>query len=291
MSDQSADKPFQEANRRSWNAATVAHNSHKRDQAGFLRRGGSTLFPEELDLLGDIRGRHVAHLQCNAGQDTLCLARLGAHVVGVDISDDAIRFARALSSESGIRASFHREDVFAWLNAARGRNERFDVVFCSYGSICWLSDLTRWAEGISGVLVPGGRFVTVDIHPASMMFDEHYDLAYSYFGEGTPIKREEGVGDYVAMSGSALAPSGFREGVRDFQNPYPVYEFQWHLGAILTSLLTAGLSIERFDEYPFFNGAALFEGMCEEPGRRMVPPTGRPVIPLMFGLVAKKQVA
>ena len=40
-------KDLHEANRLSWNAATQAHNSHKIDQAGFLRRGGSTLFAEK----------------------------------------------------------------------------------------------------------------------------------------------------------------------------------------------------------------------------------------------------
>ena len=48
-----------EQNRRSWNAATPAHNSHKRDQAVFLREGGSTLFPEELELLGELGGRRI----------------------------------------------------------------------------------------------------------------------------------------------------------------------------------------------------------------------------------------
>ena len=39
-------RDLHEENRISWNAATVAHNSHKRDQARFFRQGGSTLFPE-----------------------------------------------------------------------------------------------------------------------------------------------------------------------------------------------------------------------------------------------------
>ena len=52
-----------EANRRSWNEATRAHNSHKGDQAAFFRAGGSTLYPEELEMLGDIAGRSLAHLQ------------------------------------------------------------------------------------------------------------------------------------------------------------------------------------------------------------------------------------
>jgi hypothetical protein len=76
-------KELHEANRLSWDVATRAHNSHKGDQARFLREGGSTLFPEELELLGELRGRSLLHLQCNAGQDTLSLAARGATVTGV----------------------------------------------------------------------------------------------------------------------------------------------------------------------------------------------------------------
>ena len=101
-------KEMHEVNRLSWNQATKAHNSHKYDQAGFFRRGGSTLFAEEIDLLGDISGQHVVHLQCNAGQDTLSLALRGAVVTGVDISDEAITFARQLSAESRVPAQFFR---------------------------------------------------------------------------------------------------------------------------------------------------------------------------------------
>ena len=311
MSEPTTNKQLHEANRQSWNAATAAHNSHKVDQAGFLRRGGSTLFPEEIEILGDIAGRRLVHLQCNAGQDTLSLAQLGASVTGVDISDEAITFASKLSAESGIPGVFHRADVYDWLEAARDRGERFDIVFCSYGAICWLSDLERWGAGISALLAPGGRFVTVDFHPVSMMFSERFELTYPYFGEGKPLKWEEGVTDYLAVSGPALAPSGFQEGVRDFKNPHPNYEFQWHMGAILTALLKSGLRIEQFHEYPYSNGVKLFDNMRVETSKsqkvetlkarptegsksgcaghvRMFPPDNVPSVPLMFGLVAVK---
>jgi SAM-dependent methyltransferase len=277
-----------EANRRSWNAATVAHNSHKVDQAGFLRGGGSTLFPEEIELLGDIAGKRLLHLLCNSGQDTLSLVHRGALATGVDISDEAISFAVKLSADSGIPATFHRADVYDWLADAGEHGERFDVVFSSYGSICWLSDLKRWARDIGRVLAPGGRFATVDFHPVSMMFNERFELRYPYFGEGEPQEWLEGVGDYVAMSGPALAPSGFQEGTRDFKNAHPVYEFHWHLGAVLEALLESGLTLEQFREYPYFNAARLFENMREESGRRMFPPADLPNMPLMFGLSAVK---
>ena len=161
-----------EQNRLSWNAATAAHNSHKGDQAAFFRAGGDTLFPEELELLGELEGRDLLHLQCNAGQDTLSLARRGARATGVDISDEAVRFARELSAASGIAATFERADVYDWLDAAAHEGRSFDVVFSSYGTVVWLSDLGAWARGIAGVLRPGGRFVLVEFHPAATMLGE-----------------------------------------------------------------------------------------------------------------------
>ncbi len=288
MSNSDEVNEMQEANRRSWNAATAAHNSHKVDQAGFLQRGGSTLFPEEMELLGDITGKHLVHLMCNAGQDTLSLAKLGATVTGVDISDEAIRFAKNLSAETGIPAAFHRADVYDWFEQAGDGGERFDLVFSSYGSLCWVSDIKRWAVEASTVLAPGGRLVVIDFHPVALMFDERFELKYPYFGEGKPLKWDEGVSDYVGRAGPALAPSGFEEGVRDFKNPHPVYEFQWHLSAIFTALIECGLRITQFREYPFFNAAKLYENMVEKKGGRMFLPDDLPSVPLMFGLVAAR---
>ncbi|MGD8450863.1 MAG: class I SAM-dependent methyltransferase [Phycisphaerae bacterium] len=284
-----ASREVHEANRRSWNAATAAHNSHKRDQAGHLRRGGTTLFPEETSLLGDVAGLRLVHLQCNSGQDTLSLAWLGAVVTGVDISDEAIDFARKLSADSGLPGTFCRDDVHDWLAAAGERGERYDVVFSSYGSICWLSDIKRWAEGVAGVLADGGRLVVIDFHPVALMFDEHFRLAYPYFSPDKPYKWDDGVSDYVGRAGAPLAPSGFEEGVRDFENTHPAYEFQWHLSAILTAVIGAGMRIEQFHEYPFFNAAKLYETMREGSGRRMYLPDGVPSAPLMFGLVAARE--
>jgi hypothetical protein len=90
----------------------------------------------------------------------------------------------------------------------------------------------------------------------------------------------------VGGSGAALAPSGYEEGVPDFKNPCRSHEWQWPLGEIVTSLLDAGLTIAALKEYPYSNGAKLFQGMRETPGLRMVPPEGIPELPLMFGIAA-----
>src|SRR5689334_8773165 len=127
-------KDLHEENRLSWNAATEAHNSHKGDQAAFFRQGGLTLYAEEIALLGDVKGLSIVHLQCNAGQDTLSIARLGAQMTGVDISDTAIDFARQLSQDCGIAATFQRMDIYDWLEQTAQSEQRFDIAFCSYGA-------------------------------------------------------------------------------------------------------------------------------------------------------------
>jgi len=275
-------------NRRSWNAVVGAHDSHRGDLAGFLEAGGSTLFPEELGLLGDLTGATVAHLQCNSGGDTLSLVGLGADVTGVDLSDEAIRAARTLSEKSGLPARFVRADVYDWLGESAEAGRRFDVVFASYGVVCWLPDLVSWAGGIRAVLASGGRFVLMDFHPAADVFDEGWNVARDYPSGGEPLPLEEGVGDYVAASGGGLAPAGFAEGVGAFENPEPCYLFRWGLGEVVTALAEAGLEITVLEEHPYSNGERHFGRMRELPGRRMVPPADVPAVPLMYGIRAER---
>ena len=275
-------------NRRSWNAVVGAHDSHRGDLAGFLTAGGSTLFPEETRLLGDLSGLTVAHLQCNSGGDSLSLVRLGAEVTGVDLSDEAVLSARGLSEESGLPARFVRADVYDWLAETARGEDRFDAVFASYGVVCWMPDLSPWARGIEGILKAGGRFVLVDFHPAADVFDEDWNLARDYPRGGEQLLLEEGVGDYVADSGGALTPAGFAEGVGGFRNPEPCLLFRWGLGEVVTALAGAGLNIKALEEYPYSNGERHFARMREMPGRRMVPPEDVPAVPLMYGIRAEK---
>ncbi len=280
-------KDIHETNRLAWNAATQAHNSHKGDQARFLREGGSTLFPEEVELLGDLAGASLVHLQCNAGQDTLSLAKLGATVTGVDISDEAIAFATQLSTDSGIPATFVRSDIFDWFAEAAARGEQYDRVFSSYGTIMWLSDIIAWGRGIASVLKPGGEFVLVEFHPFGLMFNEKFERDWPYFSP-EPIIESAGVGDYVAYSKEGLVPWGYEEGVTDFTNPHPSGEFAWGLGDVVTALIDAGLRLEVLREYEYSNGCPRFDGSVQREGGRFYLPEGVPNMPQMFAVRARK---
>ena len=272
-----------EATRRSWNIATRNHNAHKGDQAAFLRSGGDVLFPEELELLGPLAGARLAHLQCNAGQDSLCLARRGAAVTGVDMSDEAIAFARGLSEASGIGATFAQAEVVEWMATT---DLRFDVAFSSYGAACWLPHLGAWARGLRRILVPGGRFVYVEFHPLVWSLAPDLRIAGDdYFSKAPFI---EPVHDYVAHSGAHLgAAQGAEAGAQVVENDVPAHAWQHGLGEIVTALADAGMRVECVLEYPYANGCRVHPSLVASEGRRWVWPHGAARVPLMFAVRAR----
>jgi SAM-dependent methyltransferase len=274
---------LREQNRRSWNAVVAAHESHRPDAAAFLRAGGRSVFPEELALLGELRGRSLLHLMCNTGHESLSFAALGAEVAGVDISDEAVARARALSAASGIAAEFVRADVYAFLAAPP---QFYDLIYCGYGAICWLPDLDLFARGVVAALAPRGRFALMEFHPASNMFDPAWRLAHSYPQGGAQLALD-GVGDYVGAAGGGLSPGGHADGLAGFVNPEPCHLFRWGVGEVVSALARAGLRIEALREFPFVNGERPFERMESAGERRWRQPPDVPAIPLMYGLSAR----
>src|SRR5262249_25627005 len=132
-----------------------------------------------------------------------------------------------------------------------------------------------------------GRFVLVEFHPVAWMFDLDWRLTYPYFSDGKPFS-DEGVGDYVGRAGEALAPSGFQDGIADFHNPHISHAFGWGTAEVISALLDGGLSLATFREYPYSNGARMFNDMQALPGRCFAPPASLPSLPLMYGVVARK---
>ena len=131
-------KDYLEVNKKLWNEKTTIHvGSDFYEMEEFLA-GKNTLKPIETPLLGDVKGKSILHLQCHFGQDSLSLARMGAKVTGLDLSDASISKAQELNKKMGLDAKFVCSDVYSAKNHIK---EKFDIVFTSYGTIGWLPDL------------------------------------------------------------------------------------------------------------------------------------------------------
>jgi SAM-dependent methyltransferase len=226
-----------EANRRRWDELVPIHARSKFYDLDGFRRGDSTLLPVEERELGEVRGQRLLHLQCHFGLDTLSLARKGAVVTGVDFSGSAIGLAKELAAELGLDARFIVSDVYDLPDVL---GEEFDVVFTSYGVLCWLPDLRDWAEVIAAMLRKGGRFHLVEDHPLAGLIDEAAPaplrMAFPYFLEGRAT-RFEVQGTYTdrqAQVGNTTT-----------------YEWTHTISDIINSLVRAGLRIEHLNEHPF----------------------------------------
>ena len=158
-----------EAHRQLWDHWTGVHVGSRFYGVEGFEAGASTLCPVEVAEIGEVRGKSLLHLQCHFGLDTLSFARLGARVTGVDLSPKAIEIARGLAGKLGLDARFLACDLY---RLGELLDERFDLVFTSYGVLPWLHDLGAWARLVARYLAPGGAFHLVEFHPLLDTFDE-----------------------------------------------------------------------------------------------------------------------
>ena len=260
---------YLEINRTSWNARTTHHiTSEFYDVKGFLE-GNTSLKPIELELLGDVKGKSILHLQCHFGQDTISLARLGAQCTGVDLSDKAIEAAEQLADKANIEASFICSDVYDLPN---NLESKFDIVYTSYGVIGWLPDLDAWAKVISKFLKPSGKLVFVEFHPVVWMFDDDFTkIKYHYHNEKTIL--EEYTGTYADQNA-------------DIKTDYIGWNHS--LSEVFQSLINNGLQIEHFEEYDYSNYNCFNETIEFETNKSRIKHLENK-IPMMYSLTAIKK--
>jgi SAM-dependent methyltransferase len=216
------------ANRQGWNGIAA---DRRGQPARFFLTGGSTLEGFELEFLPDVRSTSLLHLACANGNDSLSLAAHGARVTGVDISEVAVGMAQHTADEAGLPARFMAADVY---DLPPGLGE-FDIVYMSWGGICWMPDLDRWAAIVAGLLRPGGTLGLFEHHPVWEILgvrDGDVVLAGDYFGR-TPRDLQH--------TDVAKRPTGSKPDTE-------LTSFVWPVSQVLSAVLGAGLTIRRFAE-------------------------------------------
>ncbi|MDC1067712.1 class I SAM-dependent methyltransferase [Candidatus Kapabacteria bacterium] len=260
---------YKEINRESWNNKTDSHlKSDFYDLDNFID-GKSSLNSIELELLGDLKGKSILHLQCHFGQDTISLNRLGAEATGVDLSDKAIESAEIIAKKTDSDANFICCDIYDLL---KHLDKKFDIVFSSYGTIGWLPDLDKWAEIISRFLKPNGQFVFVEFHPIVWMFDDNFDkIGYRYFNSGPIIETESGT---------------YADRDADITQEYVM----WNHGfsEVINCLIKNGLEIKLLNEYDYSPYNCFKNTMEFEPKKYRIKHLDDK-IPMVYSIVAKKK--
>jgi SAM-dependent methyltransferase len=260
-----------ESNREMWNEWAELHVNSEFYDVDSFKEGRCSLYPVELEEVGDVSGKSLLHLMCHIGKDTLSWARRGANVTGVDFSENAINTARSLADELKLDGEFICCNLY---DLQQNLDRKFDIVYTSAGVLCWLPDLKEWGRVIAQFLKSGSFFYILEGHPfLNMLLDEANtsipEIFRSYFHTPEPeVYQSEG-------SYSGDKTSKIHTGK----------EWTHSLGDIVNSLINAGFRIEFLHEYPYIFFRALPYMQQDDQGSWRIPGDR---IPLIFTLKASK---
>jgi len=223
---------YLEINKKLWNKKLDSHLKSKMYDMPSFMEGRNSLDQIVLDEIGEVKGISILHLQCHFGQDTLSFARMGAMPTGLDLSDDCIAKARALNEQLGLNAEFICGNVLA---TRKHTQEKYDLVFTSYGTIVWLPNLDLWAEQVVKSMKEDGAFYMAEFHPTIQMFDyPNEDIKFPYFNSGPFEETLEAT--YADPNAKINAKEVF---------------WLHSLSEVFTALFKQGLQLEFFHEHKY----------------------------------------
>jgi SAM-dependent methyltransferase len=171
---------------------------------------------------------------------------------------------------------FVHADLYAAL-AAIPPPHRFDMVFVTWGAICWLPDISRWTQIVAALLRPGGSLYLAEGHPAAYVFDDATGspdgmpgLFAPYFSR-EPVVDTEGC-DYVDPN-ARLANA-------------TIYNWIHPLGDVITRLIASGMTLDWLHEHDAVPWRMFRSLVKDTSGLYRWP--DRPWLPLAFSLAATR---
>ncbi|MFA6263685.1 MAG: class I SAM-dependent methyltransferase [Candidatus Babeliales bacterium] len=117
--------------------------------------------PEFLKFIGDIHGKNILDVGCGEGYNTRIFAQHGAHITGIDVSEQMIRCAQDEEQKHPLGIEYK---VASWGNLSAFKNEAFDVVLSTMA----LMDGPGYEDALKEfyrVLKPNGSLFFSVTHP------------------------------------------------------------------------------------------------------------------------------
>ncbi len=108
-----------------------------------------------LPMLGDLKGKKVLDVGAGTGRLTLRLAKLGADVTALDISEEMLKKLKVKAKKI--------KDVIGDCESMPFEDESFDVVVATF-HIVHLKGLKRFFDEVYRVLKPSGKFLVTNIN-------------------------------------------------------------------------------------------------------------------------------
>lgn len=222
---------YWDENAETWTKLVRAGYDHYRD-------GLNT--PAFLEMLPEVSGLCGLDVGCGEGHNTRELARLGARMTGIDVSETFVRHAREAEAAEplGVRYELASADELPFGDAS------FDFA-TAFMSLMDMPELRMVLAEVFRVLEPNGFLQFSIEHPC---FNPPYrktlrdERGRAYAREvGAYFQERRGEVDEWLFSS---APAEVREGLKPFRVP----RFSRTLSDWLNLLVDAGFALERFGE-------------------------------------------
>jgi len=147
--------------KKGWNVISQSYQEKTRISLKDVHYGPISSGESGLKLLGDVKGRDVLEIGCGGGQNAVVLVKRGARAVGLDISEEQIKYARKIAEKEKVKVPFYvgsMEDLGIFNNAS------FDIVLSSF-AVGYVENLARTFQEVFRVLRKNGLFVFAEVHP------------------------------------------------------------------------------------------------------------------------------
>lgn len=164
----------------------------------------------ELGLLGDVRDAEIVELGCGGGQCGIALAKRGADVIGIDLSEEQLAYAEDLADEHDVDVDFVQGDVTRVESIETASKD----IAVSANAFQWVDDLQACFSEAYRILRSDGILVFSLPHPVYQLLDpETHTVERSYFDVGRQVEEfEEMDADMVTY---AHTVSGIHNTLRD----------------------------------------------------------------------------
>jgi SAM-dependent methyltransferase/ADP-ribose pyrophosphatase YjhB (NUDIX family) len=213
-------------NRAAWNTISRAYQERYKLPTDRLVYSGRAPGESELQLIGDVAGKRAIVLGCGGGQDCIVLAKQGATVIGVDLSDRQIEYGRRLAEREGVLVTLMQGSA----EELRGVEDQTQDLALSLHAMNYVERVDRAFAEAHRVLRRGSPFVLSLHHPFDACLDgtPPFGVRKSYWEEQLDWQW-----DFSETNASARMRSWYR----------PV-------GAWFSLLSDAGFRVERLLEPP-----------------------------------------
>jgi len=186
--------------------------------------------PAFFSLLGEVRGAHVLDAGCGEGTNTRRVAELGARVVGLDVSERLIAYARNAETERPLGIEYV---VGSMTDLVGLEDASFDLVVSTM-ALMDTPDFASAMRAFARVLKPSGRLVFSITHPC---------FTNAIAGWDDDVLRIAGYAGVDAV----IETWRFRAGPTDAA-PFRIAYFPRTLSEIVRAMVAAGFGLTALEE-------------------------------------------